>query len=68
MLRRVVPHARLVDHVGQPLRMPRRKAVVPPGLDVQQLVERIPIRHPRRTFLIGAEKIAIELSTRRCMR
>ena len=58
MLRRVVVHARLVDHVGQVLGMPRGKAVVPARLDVQQLVERIAIGQPGGSFLIGAEQVA----------
>ena len=65
MLRRVVPHARLIDHVGEPLRMPRRKTVVPPRLDVEQLVEGVAVRHPCRAFLIRAEKIAVAVPLQR---
>ena len=53
VLRAVVERARLVDHVRQVLRVPRREAVVPALLDVQQLVERVAVGQPRRPFLVG---------------
>ena len=45
--------------------MPRRKTVVPPRLDVEQLVEGVAVRHPRRAFLIRAEKIAVTIPLQR---
>ena len=39
--------------------MPRREAVVPAAIDVQQLVERIAVRQPRGAFLIGAKQILV---------
>src|SRR5688500_1990190 len=37
--------------------MPRRETVVPPLLDVEELVERIPVREPGRALLVGREEI-----------
>ena len=58
VLRRVVEDAGLIDHVRQPARMPRRKAVVPARFEAEKFVERVAIRHPGRAFLIRGEKIA----------
>ena len=63
MLRAVVENARLVDHVGQVLGMPRRKAVVPARLDVQQFVERVAVGQPGGAFLVGAEQVAQPVET-----
>ena len=38
--------------------MPRREAVMPPRLDVQQLVERVAVGEPGRAFLVGREQVA----------
>ena len=57
MLRAVVVYARLVNHVGQVLGMSRRKAIVPPRLDVQQFVEWVAVGQPGRSFLVGAKQI-----------
>ena len=67
MLRAVVHHARFIDHVRQPARVPRREAVVPPTreIDVEQFVERIAIRHPGRAFLIAGEEVAVPVELQR---
>src|SRR5437667_12689523 len=59
MLRRVIEDAGLVNHVRQMLWMPRRKSIMPPRLDVEQFVERIPIRQPGGAFLIGDKQVAV---------
>ena len=59
MLWRVVKHARFIDHVGQMPRMPRWEPVMASGLDVQQFIERIAVRHPCCAFLVGAKKVAM---------
>ena len=58
VLRAVVEDARLVDHRGKVPRMPRREAVMPLRLDVQQLVERVAVGEPGRPFLVGREQVA----------
>ena len=58
MLRAVFKDRRLINNLRQMLRMTRRKAVVQSGLDVQQFVERISVRQPRRALLLAGEKIA----------
>ena len=58
MLRAVFKDRRLINDLRQMLRMTRRKAVVQSGLDVQQFVEWISVRQPRRALLLAGEKIA----------
>lgn len=41
--------------------MARRETVVAAGLQVKELVERIPVGHPRRAFLLGREEIAVAI-------
>ena len=45
--------------------MTGREAVMKSRLDVQQLVERIAIRQPRRAFLFGGEQIAVAVEGQR---
>ncbi len=45
--------------------MPRRKAVVPVLLNVQQFIERIAVRNPGGAFLIGGEKITFAIDRER---
>src|SRR5688500_9984468 len=59
MLRCVIEHARFIDDFRQMLWVPRREAIMPAGLNVQQFVEWISVGHPRRSFLIGHEQVAI---------
>ncbi len=65
MLRTIVKCARFIDHVREKLRVTRRKAVVAAVLNVQQLVEWIAVRHPRRAFLVGCEQIAAGVEAER---
>ena len=58
MLGRVVKQARFIDHVREMTGMAGRKTVMASRLDVQQFVEWIPVRQPRRAFLIGDEQVA----------
>ena len=58
MLRAIVIDARLINDVWKMLGMAGRKAVVPPGLDMQQFIKRITVGQPSGPFLIRAEEIA----------
>jgi hypothetical protein len=58
VLRPVVENARLVDHLRQMLGMSWRKAIMPTRLDVQQLIERVSIGQPGRSFLVGREQVS----------
>src|SRR5439155_14360581 len=44
--------------VRQMLRMAGRKTIMAAWHDVQQFIERISVRQPRRSLLLGAEKVA----------
>src|ERR1700677_2978702 len=57
MLRRVIEGARLIDHVRQIPRMPRRKTIMPAWLNMQQFVEGISIRQPGRALLVSAKQV-----------
>ena len=55
MLRGIIEHARLVDHIGQMFRVPRRETVMSARLDVKQLIERIAIGLPEQNTVVPAQ-------------
>src|SRR4051812_20110921 len=65
MLRRIVEDTGLIDDGRKIARMPRREAIMAPGLNVEQFIERIAIRQPGGAFLVGAKKVASGVESQR---
>src|SRR3954466_6396578 len=65
MLRRIVEDTGLIDDGRKIARMPRREAIMAPGLNVEQFIEGIAIRQPGGAFLVGAKKVASGVESQR---
>src|SRR5690606_19849831 len=65
MLRRVVKRAGFINHLREVPRMARRKSVVTPRLDVQQLIQWIAVGKPCRPLLVRAEQITRRIERQR---
>src|SRR5690606_30803286 len=61
VLRAVVEDRRLVDDVGEMLRVARRKPIVTRGQDMEKLVARVASGKPGLAFLVGREEIAMTI-------
>src|SRR5687767_980190 len=55
----VLDDRRFVAHVGEIFRVSWRETVVLAFLDMEQLIQRVPIREPRRAFLVGREQVPV---------